>query len=505
MVKIVPLSENKDMFQHITCIDVLLTNKCNLRCEYCYQQHTANDGYYTLESMKETWDWLRDINNMTGKKLQFFGGEPMLHKKFILDFVETYKDDFVRERGIMTTSIITNGLLVDKPFMERYFHTEGMEINFSIDTHLEKHDIRGLTQWQIDKLIETIGDAIKLGGTKYIAARINITPEGLDTMKELFHRLHNQGLRRFWFHPLTHTFEYSSKDSNGGYVKWTKDDWERYRQISKDIIDENLYLEHFTVVEGVGKKELSEFAGCVDIAMDASGDFSSCFVWISVKEEIIGNIFRDELDYDLYTDMKAEYNNMVTTNKQCIDCDLHGLCYQFGSGNKFNDGITYRPDNYCQIMTDIYIDINNYVTKSRLMKKFKDLSRDYQEGTEVFRPSILMLLYHYLNDSKGDLDEVKRLLAKNKITLPYLLGYFTYIIENKSSMTLEDILKNAGKLKQSSTIKDVYYEIITKRGLGTKQPMPNVEKEDIVYLTFLHLVVISRLDYFHETAFGGYE
>lgn len=35
-------------------------------------------------------------------------------------------------------------------------------------------------------------------------------------MKDLFHKLYDQGLRRFWFHPLTHTFDYS-KDSNGGY------------------------------------------------------------------------------------------------------------------------------------------------------------------------------------------------------------------------------------------------------------------------------------------------
>lgn len=503
------ISEHKNLFENLICIDVLLTNKCNLRCSYCFQQHTDDhEARFTQESMRQVWDWLRDLNPKRGKKIQFFGGEPMLHRDFILEFLRRNREEFEAQDGHITTTIVTNGLLFDEDFLREYLSYPGTEISFSIDTVDSAMDVRGLTQQQINTILNAVELACKHGSRSTIAARINITRENVAGFKNTFHELYKRGLRRFWFHPLVHSFEH-------GLQVWSDEEWNNWRKEIYEIIDADYDLERFTIVEGVGIKEQDGLSGVTDIAMDGSGDFTSCYVWINQKDEILGNVFRDEVNLPKYLQMKDDYDHMIETENQCISCDVKNLCFQFSSGNKAIDGRMYRPDAMCQRMVQLYTDVNDRLAQNRFRKKAVAMFHGYQtEGDVVLARSLVHLIKVYLD--RGSLQNphakanapdptvVKELVNASTVNYRNLLGLFLRIIDGyQITPTLENIVYRAMGDGETATARDVYYKLVEK--LGITVPQRDVEDGDVAYITMLHMLILSRLAYYHAVAWGGYE
>ena len=88
---------------------ISLTNKCNLRCSYCYEKHLNTEmGSITVDIVKRIADFINHRND--AGTVYLFGGEPLLCKSEVLYFCETlHADRFV---------ITTNGILLDEKFVE---------------------------------------------------------------------------------------------------------------------------------------------------------------------------------------------------------------------------------------------------------------------------------------------------------------------------------------------------------------------------------------------------
>lgn len=442
--------------------------------------------------------------------MQFFGGEPMLHKKLILDFVNTHRKEFQAERGNLTTTIVSNGTLFDQGFLDEYLSVGTTEINFSIDTLDPSKCDRGLTAAQIGKILDTIEYCTKKTGTGNLAARVNITPQNYMGFTELFEELYERGLRRLWFHPLTHSL-------TGGNIGWTPESWQEWRRAINEVVDRDLHFDHFTVAEGVGIKSLDGMGSLRDIAMDSTGDFTSCYVWISTKEEILGNIFRDEIDVDLIGKMKADYEEMITTNEQCKNCHRGNLCYQFSSGNKANDGVYFRPDELCQKVVDNYRETSNRLVENKFRRKLRSIFEGYQsEGETMVARSLLHLTKHYLDKraihaldfKRPDHEEVSRVAQESVLDPGAVAGFFYKAIrENQGTLSTEQIASEVRKInsKDWKTIKEVYYEVARDSGHQETKTVSGQLNENLFYLTLLHLLVMGRTSYFHAVAYGGYE
>ena len=91
--EVVTIEDHPEHFDRLTSMNVSPTNACNLSCNYCYEQHNKDFGRFTVESIKQACDFLNNVNNLPDKTLIFFGGEPLIHKKLVLDFLSTYKDE----------------------------------------------------------------------------------------------------------------------------------------------------------------------------------------------------------------------------------------------------------------------------------------------------------------------------------------------------------------------------------------------------------------------------
>ena len=91
--KIVPLKEVSYLFQELKQMNLILTNACNLSCTYCYEQHNKDFGRFTSESLLQAYRFLVNSNTRQRKVFNFFGGEPLIHKDIILDFVRKNKSE----------------------------------------------------------------------------------------------------------------------------------------------------------------------------------------------------------------------------------------------------------------------------------------------------------------------------------------------------------------------------------------------------------------------------
>lgn len=101
---------------------MILTNKCNLSCDFCFQDRKALPKQMTFE------DWVSVLPKLpAGSHLTLTGGEPLSFRKF---------DDFFRIAAqSFTLNVISNGVLLEDRHLDLFLSTPNMKVlSISIDT-----------------------------------------------------------------------------------------------------------------------------------------------------------------------------------------------------------------------------------------------------------------------------------------------------------------------------------------------------------------------------------
>ena len=94
---------------------LVLTNLCNLACDFCFQHRTKQKGAMNSD------DWIKLVNDLPkGSRVTLTGGEPLAIKNFREIFSETVKNH--------ECNIITNGLLLNEDIIDFFL----MEKNFKV-------------------------------------------------------------------------------------------------------------------------------------------------------------------------------------------------------------------------------------------------------------------------------------------------------------------------------------------------------------------------------------
>ena len=86
--------------------NILLTQKCNQQCPYCFASYTDEKEFMTMDTFDEI---IRFLSNSPNEKIGLLGGEPLLHPEFEAICQRLTTDDRIR-----AVVIYTNGLLLDK-------------------------------------------------------------------------------------------------------------------------------------------------------------------------------------------------------------------------------------------------------------------------------------------------------------------------------------------------------------------------------------------------------
>ena len=115
-----------------------LTNRCNLRCDYCYVDQSGGEQDMSPETARAAVDLAGRGAKRAG--LIFFGGEPLLRRELIYD-TAAYARIREKETGCRYFfKITTNGLLLDDEFLD-FARREGVFIALSLDGTRQAHDM----------------------------------------------------------------------------------------------------------------------------------------------------------------------------------------------------------------------------------------------------------------------------------------------------------------------------------------------------------------------------
>ncbi|MCK9686500.1 radical SAM protein [Scleromatobacter humisilvae] len=168
---------------------LLPTEKCNLRCSYCYE--TFEHGRMsdeTIQAVKNLIDLrLPKLDYLT---LGWFGGEPLVASDILLD-IAGYALRRCREEGVQYFGgeITTNAALLTSDLLEKLVAVEQKKFQISLDGWREGHD-RTRRNGAGAGTFDTVWNVLKmLRESPYpdldVILRIHLMPENRDSIREL--------------------------------------------------------------------------------------------------------------------------------------------------------------------------------------------------------------------------------------------------------------------------------------------------------------------------------
>lgn len=498
--KKVDISSVSYLFQELKTINVLLTNACNLSCSYCYEQHNKDFGRFTNESLLETYRFLVNSNNRQKKVFQFFGGEPLIHKDVILDFLEKNKielNDNAKGDFNTTIGIITNGLLLTKELIDQYLSYDFTYMMVSLDTNRSEVDHREIGQENIDELLEKIKyitDEPKQ--QKRITIRCTLSRENAPFFVDFVEKLYERGIRKIVVHPLV-------LDSSRGFILWGDEEW---KKLHSDILYVLDTFPELTIQfsEGVGKKgEENCMIGSDMIAIDASGDFSGCYFFTNQKsnftsDTILGNLFQKKIYIDRYKKFQTEYSKMFEVEEQCKTCDYKNSCYQCPAGNLDTGSRMFRPDDMCQKIVKLFIDLQEDVTKKQVKKKYDiicDAVNTEGENISFSKGLSYLLFFNYFNyhpktslvhdENIYDIDDYRKIVFLWKTILQN---------EKQFKLTPEKFTQQISSLLTDDVceLDEFYYYLLERKGLEKPSKFIKASNsyQKSFYLCLMHMLIL---------------
>lgn len=304
-------------------IDLFITEKCNLRCEFCsicagpYSSRELDLGTISNFIKYAKQNGITDIH--------ITGGEPTLHKNYkeIISLIISQNID---------TRLITNGLLLDKNDLWELERIGLKNIMFSLDGLERFHDfVRG--PGTFSKTLSTIKTAIDLGYN----VRVNTVAwvENVQDIFTLMRLLNDIGVNIYSIF-LGSPVGRGKNLSNLSIVK--DEDWHTFLESLRIKYVDNQLAIKVVVEQGfvsIGKKDIdyNVMRSCSAIlenteylTIRADGNIYPC-VFFNEEYQSIGNIHNlDGLDLNRNLKHNRYYHDVSRQPDDCQSCDVKDYC-----------------------------------------------------------------------------------------------------------------------------------------------------------------------------------
>ncbi|QES91064.1 radical SAM/SPASM domain-containing protein [Rhizosphaericola mali] len=166
------------------------TMNCNFKCWYCYETH-IKDSKMSSDTISHVINHVQNIYRERKKlkhlNIGWFGGEPLLYyKKVVLPILETIHSLSLEKEIIFTSSITTNGLLIDEDVISTSLKYGLQFYQITLDGDRQRHDkVRFISEGRgsYDAIVANI---ISLAKSKINAlVRINCSQETLNGINQI--------------------------------------------------------------------------------------------------------------------------------------------------------------------------------------------------------------------------------------------------------------------------------------------------------------------------------
>ena len=177
---------------------VLLTGSCNLRCTYCFQGNEKTTEFMTMEQADRYIKFTLESAEQRGVKsisILLFGGEPLINMDVGFYILEKIKSDCNENKMGFSSSIITNGTLLDIETIDRLRSFNCRMIQITLDGVKEVHDRRRMYangKGSFDEIISVLS-LLNERNDIYTVIRINIDKKNISDVHDLLKYIGKDG------------------------------------------------------------------------------------------------------------------------------------------------------------------------------------------------------------------------------------------------------------------------------------------------------------------------
>ena len=360
----------------ITKAKITLTNSCQLRCKYCYENH--DHSHMTLDNAKSAIELILNNGKQTNvtPQISFFGGEPLLVYDELLKPCIEYVRDTLKSRCIL--SFTTNGLLLDEDKL-KFFRSKNVQFMLSIDGCEEAHDknrVYSNGEGSFSDLEPVIEKILKYyPNTK---ARMTVTPENVEYLYDSIRYLSEKGFRDV--HIIPDLFIVSGwKDSDFDILRSELSLIESY--IIDTFEEGEIPLVFDTLADMFTRIVLSQYcqsmhkrrtADCYSplhrcgigttqgVSIDAKGNIFSCLHGSTEPSEsnvlYLGDIRKGISEERRLSLLKMNECEITSQRADCNKCPLDLICTGGCVPNNYSvtGEFTIVPEAYCKWSVALY-------------------------------------------------------------------------------------------------------------------------------------------------------
>lgn len=329
----------------------MTTNRCNLRCDYCYESLRKGDP--TPETGKKAIDWLKGQGrNGRWKHITFFGGEPLLKPKLIRDMIEygLQGPDVIDKFSILSNGTIWNEDVKETLQYMKDNCSQGV-LQVSLDGGKESHDKHRIFpdgQGSFDLIMGNIPKFQKI--IPSIIFRQTVCPENVSNLSKDFKMMLDMSGPRGNV-SLTPIVEGGwDTEAIGVYVEELKKILEIYKKTNK--------LTFFNLIHGTKDRlcyqEARDRRGCSAgrslACVAVNGDIYPCHRFAAYKNIVdvkIGNIY-DGIDTG--GDNYKNILNAFGSNEKCNNCRATNCNACMATNLALGNGLNFKPpEGYCKM------------------------------------------------------------------------------------------------------------------------------------------------------------
>lgn len=336
------------------------TLKCNLACYYCFEQ--PNSIIMSEDTVDCIIKYLKLFfeSNHEVKKLHitWFGGEPMIAYKLILQFSKQISQ-FLKKQGIIfTSSMITNGTLLDEQNiieLSRIAHVGRFQI--TIDGSEKNYCTRkNATLKQFNNVLNAIIIIIRYAK---VSIRLNCDKDNYSDLKRICIEIINRckALSPTYLHNLSFylakLIDYQCS-GDGSYL--SQELFDAYKLdfngcISSLLGKHNKLPSYNKTFCGMLKRN--------NVVIGPAGELYKCEHYIGNKNKIIGNI-RNGL---MYNNEMLDFVNNKNLLSKCQTCNIFPICL----GGCPAQRSVLNPKDVCYYSLNYIINcLKQYIANKRL-------------------------------------------------------------------------------------------------------------------------------------------
>lgn len=193
------LAKNRiDVFDKSKCTLIINpTLNCNFNCWYCFESHETK-GYMSSDVIEKIKLYIANLivdQNIKLLNLSYFGGEPLLYFKKVVQPIDEYVNMICNEHSVsLVSSFTTNGYLINSALIDQISKSRfsyGFQI--TVDGGSERHNkIRNINgKPTLDTIINNINKLCDSLDNVFVTIRVNYDDETLedDDLKSVFQNI----------------------------------------------------------------------------------------------------------------------------------------------------------------------------------------------------------------------------------------------------------------------------------------------------------------------------